>query len=109
VTSHHVVTTRRADDDIARAVAYYFEAGAEESAEEFVNALEAAVRLIADHPSIGSPRFAVELGIPDLRTIALRRFPYMLFYTEDADAVRVHRVLHTRRDLPVEYADNERR
>ena len=107
MTSHHVVTTRRADDDIARAAAYHLEAGTDESAEGFVDALEAAVRLIADHPSIGSPRFAVELGIPDLRTIALRRFPYLLFYTEDADAVRVHRVLHTRRDFPAEYADAE--
>jgi toxin ParE1/3/4 len=63
---------------------------------------------ISEHASIGSPRFAVELAITELRTVALRRFPYLLFYTEDADAVRVHRVLQTRRDLPVEYSDNER-
>ena len=103
MTPHRVVTTKRADEDIVRAAAYYLEAGATESAEGLVDALEAAIRLIAEHPSIGSPRFAVELGISELRAVALQRFPYLVFYTEDADAVRVHRVLHTSRDLPAEY------
>ena len=103
MTPHRVVTTKRADEDIVRAAAYYLEAETTESAEGFVDALEAAIGLIAQHPSIGSPRFAVELGITDLRTVAAHRFPYLVFYTEDADAVRVHRVLHTSRDIPAEY------
>lgn len=102
--THPVVTTRRADEDIARAAAYYLEVGDPAVAHAFVDALEAATALIAKHPSIGSPRFAVETGIDELRALALQRFPYLVFYTEDSDAIRVHRVLHTSRDLPGAYA-----
>jgi toxin ParE1/3/4 len=104
VSPHRVVTTRRADEDIERAVAYYLHVGSQRSADDFVDALEACVRLIAAHPSIGSPRFAIETGIAEIRTIAPQRFPYLVFYSEDDDAIRVHRVLHTSRDLPAEYA-----
>ncbi|GMA91506.1 type II toxin-antitoxin system RelE/ParE family toxin [Homoserinibacter gongjuensis] len=104
MSPHRVVTTGRADEDIERAVAYYLHAGSPRRADDFVDALEACVHRIAAHPSIGSPRFAIETGISEIRTIALQRFPYLVFYSEDADAVRVHRVLHTSRDLPAEYA-----
>lgn len=99
-----VVTTRRADEDIAQAVAFYLETATTSVAEEFVGALEATVQLIARHPSIGSQRFAAEAGLPEVRGVALQRFPYIVFSTEDPDAIRVHRVLHTSRDLPAEFA-----
>lgn len=97
-----VVTTRRADEDIEAAVAYFVAAGATVAALGFVDALADARELLGEHPSIGSPRFAIETGIPELRGLALRRFPFVVLYTDDIDAVRVHRVLHTSRDLPTE-------
>lgn len=54
---------------------------------------------MADHPAIGSSRLATEAGIPTARSIALQHFPYVAFYLESADVIRVIRVLHTRRDL----------
>lgn len=95
-----VVTTTSADDDIEGAIAYYLAADAADAAEGFVDELEAAWRVLRQHPSSRSPRFAAELGIPDLRTLALRGFPYVLFYLEELDTVRIVRVLHASRDIP---------
>jgi toxin ParE1/3/4 len=100
-----VVTTLRADDDIAAAIDYYLEEGAPDAALAFVDELELTRNVIAQHPSIGSSRFAVFTGIAELRSVGLQRFPYLVLYTDDADAVRVHRVLHTSRDIPAEIAD----
>lgn len=71
----------------------------------FVDALESAKALICRHPSVGSSRFATELGIPELHAPALQMYPYVLFCTDDADAVRVHRVLHSSRDIPARFAE----
>ena len=101
--SRRVVTSRRADDDVASAVDHYLDEGAHGAALDFVDALDDARTLISAHPTLGSSRFAVETGIDGLRGLALRRFPFVVLYTDDADAVRVHRVLHTSRDLPGEF------
>lgn len=95
-----VVTTASADDDIVGAIDYYVISGANEAASGFIDALEDAKDLIAEFPSIGSSRFALETEIPELRDVAVKRFPFVIFYTDDADAVRIHRVLHTSRDIP---------
>lgn len=102
MTLRRVVTTRLADQDIDGAIAYYVDAGERDAAVRFVDALEKAKDLLGEHPSIGSPRFAMEASIPELRGLPLQRFPYVAFYTDDPDAVRVHRVLHTSRDIPAE-------
>lgn len=97
-----VITTRRADQDIDSAIDYYLRDGAPDAAVGFVDALQDAMSLLGEHPSIGSPGFATETGIAELRSLALKRFPYVVFYTNDPDAVRVHRVLHSSRDIPAE-------
>ena len=97
-----VVTTRRADEDIAAAVEHYAGEGAIDAALDLIDAFADATRILVEHPSIGSPALAVATGIAELRSFALARFPYALVYTDDADAVRVHRVLHTSRDIPAE-------
>lgn len=102
MTARRVVTTRRAGDDIDEAAKRYQLDGGIDVAMRYIEALEDVVRLISEFPSIGSTRFATELGIDDLRAQALNRFPYLVFYTDDADAVRVHRVLHEKRDVPAE-------
>jgi toxin ParE1/3/4 len=102
VSGRRVVTTRRADEDIAAAVEHYIGQGASAAALAFVDALEDAKVLIGEHPHLGSTRLGSEVGIPEMRSVPLRRFPYLAFFTSDADAVRVHRVLHTARDIPSE-------
>ncbi|MFE7843644.1 type II toxin-antitoxin system RelE/ParE family toxin [Microbacterium sp. NPDC057407] len=103
--TRRVVTTRGADVDIDAAVQYYSEVADGEAMLGLIDALQDAVRLLAEHPSIGSPRLEVLTGVRGLRGLPLRRYPYVLVYTDDTDAVRVHRVLHSSRDIPSELAD----
>ncbi|MGB3375577.1 MAG: type II toxin-antitoxin system RelE/ParE family toxin [Microbacterium sp.] len=105
MTPRRTVTTGRADEDIADAVSYYLEDGAMDATLGFVDALENAQARICRHPSVGSSRFAAELGIPELLALALPTYPYVVFYTDDADAIRVHRVLHSSRDIPARFAE----
>lgn len=61
---------------------------------EFGTTLDAAFALIAETPRIGQ---LSELG---RRRLALRRFPYLIWYTvhDDANVVRVLAVTHQRRN-----------
>lgn len=90
----------RAATDIDGAVAYYFGEAGPKVAEQFVDALERTVTRIGRSPQSGSLRFSYELEIPDLRVRPVARFPYLLFYVFDDEAVAVWRILHTRRDIP---------
>ncbi|MFJ2369276.1 type II toxin-antitoxin system RelE/ParE family toxin [Microbacterium sp. NPDC087665] len=100
MTARRVVTSRQADDDIESALEYLLLAGRPETVRAFIDELQLLRDLLAEFPSIGSSRFALETHIPGLRDIAMKRFDYVMFYTDDDDAVRVHRLLHTSRDIP---------
>ena len=54
----------------------------------------------ARHPASGSPRYAHELDLPDLRFWPLKRYPCLVFYVERRDHIDVWRVLHGQRDIP---------
>lgn len=90
--------------DIDKAVGYYRKEVGPDAAAGFVDALEAAVSHLCRHPLTGSLRFAYELGIPDLRSWSLRRFPYLVFYIADDERIDIWRVLHSRRDIPAHLA-----
>lgn len=105
MSSRRVITTRRADEDIEAAVDHYLDEDAADAASAFVDALEDAKLLISEFPQLSSARLASETGIAEMRTIALRRLPDLACYTDDADAVRIHRVLHTARDIPAGFLD----
>ena len=92
-------------DDVDQAITYYLEQDAPAAALGFVDALEQAYAHIGKHPATGSPRYAHELGIPDLRSWPLSKYPYLVFYVERADHIDVWRVLHMRRDIPVWMGD----
>jgi toxin ParE1/3/4 len=66
----------------------------------FLDAVQRATRRVSHNPHVGTLRFAYELDIPELRSISLDRFPYLVFYVECDDHVDVWRVLRTRRDIP---------
>lgn len=97
-----VSTSRRADEDIASAIDFHLEEGHPDRAARFVDELEQAFTLIAAHPAIGSTRLAAGGDIPGVRSFGLQRSPYVAFYLEIGDGIRVIRVLHTRRDLSAE-------
>ena len=89
-----------AANDVEAAVAYYREEAGHEIALDFVDALEAAISHLQQHPFTGSLRFAFELEIPELRSWPLQKFPYLIFYMPDEQEIDVWRVLHARRDIP---------
>ena len=66
----------------------------------FVDAVEAAAQRIGRNPRLGSPRFAYELSVPDLRVMSVGKFPYLLFYVEHENSVDAWRLLHASRDIP---------
>ncbi|OZD43755.1 hypothetical protein CH252_24780 [Rhodococcus sp. 06-1477-1B] len=96
--THRVVSSNAADDDLVGAVDFYRQTADAETAAQFVDAVERGIGRIASFPSAGSATAEALTGIPGLRSMAVERFPFHLFYTIDEDAIRVHRVLHERRD-----------
>ena len=105
MTRRQVVTTRRADEDIDGAIDHYLGQGADEAVLGFIDVLADARHLLAEHPHISPARLTAEIGLPDLRTFALPRHPYILFTAEDAGSVRIIRVLHSSRNIPAELLD----
>ncbi len=95
-----VVRRSRADQDIPEAVDYYLQEAGVTTALRFVDALERAFRHIARNPASGSPRYAFELDLPGIRDWPVKRFPYLIFYTEHDECIDVWRVLHGQRDIP---------
>lgn len=78
----------------------YYLTNAAEYAFDFIDDLEQAYQHIQQYPASGSPRYAIELDLPDLRAWKCHRFPYVIFYVENAEQIEVWRVLHDKQDLP---------
>ncbi|MEO8927055.1 MAG: type II toxin-antitoxin system RelE/ParE family toxin [Caulobacteraceae bacterium] len=95
-----IVPRDEARRDVEDAADYYAREAGERIALGFVDALERAYRAIASHPATGSPRYAHELNLPGLRSQAVRRFPYLIFYVERGNHIDIWRVLHAARDIP---------
>ena len=91
--------------DLESASGYYVAEADVPTAIRFVDAVEAAARRVGRNPRLGSLRFAYELAVPDLRVVAVGRFPYLLFYLERETSVDVWRLLHTSRDIPASLQD----
>lgn len=88
-----------AQADIDAILAYCREQGGPRLAMEFAEQLEAALRTLATHPAIGSPRYADLLDIPGLRSWPIKPSAYLIFYVDDAGRLDIWRVLHGRRDI----------
>jgi toxin ParE1/3/4 len=104
---YQVVPRKLATADLRDAAAHYATETDAAMAGRFIDAVEQAFALLARQPGIGSPRYAVELEWPGLRTHPVPRFPYLVFYLEQADHLDVLRVLHAHRDIPASLQDAE--
>jgi toxin ParE1/3/4 len=100
MTTKRVVPRGKAHRDVEDAIDHYAREAGPDIALSFVTALEAAYRVVSEHPGIGSPRYAHELALPGLRHRRLARFPWLVFYIERDDHIDVWRVLDARRDIP---------
>jgi toxin ParE1/3/4 len=108
VSTKRVLPRQIARRDVEAAVDHYSREAGRDIALGFIDALEAAYVAIARHPAAGSPRYAHELGLPGLRTWALKRFPFLVFYVERDDHIDVWRVLHAQRNIPAWMRESER-
>ena len=95
-----VVPRTQADRDVDETITYYLEQGAVDAALGFLDALERAYKHIGRHPATGSPRYAHELNLPNLRFWLVPDYPQVVFYMERDDHIDVWRVLHGQRDIP---------
>jgi toxin ParE1/3/4 len=100
MTAKPVIRRAQAQQDITDAITYYLEQEVPDVAEGFISAMEKAIGQIARHPASGSPRYAGELGLPELRFCQLNRYPFLIFYIEQNDHIDVWRILHSQRDIP---------
>jgi len=94
-----LVRRARADADVMEALDYYL-TNAPEYVSGFIDALEQAYLHIQKRPTSGSPRYAHELNLPELRVWSCKKYPYLIFYTETQHQIEVWRVLHSSRDIP---------
>jgi len=101
-----VIPREQANLDVEEAIRYYLNEGSERAALGFIDAVERAYAHIGRHPASGSPRYALELDLPGLRSWPLRRYPHIVFYVELDDRVDVWRVLHGQRDIPAWMLDS---
>ena len=90
-----------AQADVEAALDYYCSEAAH-AAVGFTYAVEQATAHIHRHSRTGSPRYAHELNLAQLRYWPLTSYPYALFYIKHDDHVHVHmiRVVHLSRDVP---------
>lgn len=98
--SKAVIPRELAHRDVDEAIAHYLDQDAEAAALGFIDALEQAYAHISKFAATGSPRYAHELNLPELRFWPLTRYPYLVFYVERNDHIDVWRVLHGHRDIP---------
>ncbi|QKJ18947.1 type II toxin-antitoxin system RelE/ParE family toxin [Microbacterium hominis] len=105
MTKKWVRTRTTAETELQSAIAYYLDEGAADAALGLVDEFEAALDAIGSHPTIGSPRLEIELGIPGVRVFALRTYPYVIIYFDTPEFVDVRHVLHSSRDIPNRLAD----
>ena len=102
-----VILRKLAEADVDAALAYYVSEAGADTALAFVEQLEQANRRISNDPAIYSPRWGTELNLPRLRSLRLSKFPYVIFYIEQADHIDVWRVLHAQRDIPAYLQDDD--
>jgi len=94
-----------AEKDIDRAVDWYLSQGAEQAANDFLDALQTAFGLIGENPHIGSARYDHLVPHDEKQSACLRfwragGFPWLIFYFASDENIDVVRVLHGARDIP---------
>lgn len=94
-----VIRLQSAQADEREVVAHYAREAGLDIAFRFTEAVRDTYRSIGDRPAIGSPRYGDILGIENLRSRTVKRFPYLVFYVELEDHVDIWRVLQAQRDI----------
>ena len=80
-----------ATTELAGARAFY-EARRDRLGDDFLSESDHAVGLLRDHPHLGAPHKRTRF-----RRLRLRRFPYVVYYLDSPDLIRVIAVAHDSR------------
>ena len=89
----------QAQRDRLAEVRYYRKKAGSRVAVRLVNATNVALDQIEFEPGIGSPSLGMILGIPELRTWRVAKFPLLWCYFERDDHVDIVRLLGERQDI----------
>jgi toxin ParE1/3/4 len=95
-----IIPREEAERDVDDVLSYYLDENAPEAAHGFIDALESAYQHISQFPGTGSPRYANELNLPEIRHWSLGNYPYLIFYVEQPGHIDVWGILHSQRDIP---------
>lgn len=95
-----VVPRELAIKDAEDALDFYLQEAGDQVALGFIDSLQKAYDQLSRQPQTGSPRYAHELNLPGLRMWPLKRYPYLVFYVEQANHIDVWRVLNGLTDIP---------
>ena len=96
-----------AEHDLDQVCDYYFTNGGPDVADAFLHAFEEITKFISQFPAGGSPRYGIESNLADVRFWPMKKFPYLIFYTETERYIDVWRVLHESRNIPSLMLDDE--
>lgn len=88
-----------AENDLDQAFNYYLDTADAGVAEDFANDFARTTRLISEFPALGSPRYSFETGLDEIRFWSMKKFPYLIFYTEAEHYIDVWRVLHSHMNI----------
>lgn len=88
----------RAREDRRDTVRYYRQEAGVEVATRLVLALQGALQVLEQNPTIGSPSLGQEIGIEGMRTWRIEGFPLTFWYFERESFVEVARLVGQRQD-----------
>jgi toxin ParE1/3/4 len=98
--NRRVLRSAAARGDIAEA-ALYLGRDDPDLIDRFLRGIDETCERLAHSAETGSPFEHAPDSLPDLRYVPVKHFPkHLVFYRVVGDVVRVHRVLHSARDLP---------
>ena len=99
MTMKRVIPRLVAQSDLEQAFKYYLDAADANVAEDFANDFAQTTRLISEFPELGSPKYSFETGLDEMKFCSMKKFPYLIFYTEAEHYIDVWRVLHSHMNI----------
>ncbi len=100
MTAKRVIPRLVAENDLDNAFNYYLDNAGAKVAEDFAIDFARTARLISEFPALGSPRYSFDTGLEKIRFWSMKKFPYLIFYTEEEHHIDVWSVLHSHMNIP---------
>jgi len=98
--NRRVVRSALARRDIAQE-AVYLGRDDPDQVDRFLKGIDESCERLTHGADAGSPFEYAPASMPDMRYVLVKHFPkHLVFYRVVGDMVRVHRLLHSARDLP---------